>query len=176
MSFLCVSDVGLCAAAAWCSAGRLWSDFSTAAAGATVTTRRMTWCWECASMLSDFLSRTVHSSTRSRSHSYIVCMCIRYKVRVIKVSKSNGLFFFFKWEQLCFQVVCTSCLYSWGISFKVSQMTTCFWTLLKNEYTVSFTQMCNMIKCWSDFIAKKSLMSVRTDMDINCNLTVWQRH
>lgn len=64
------SCVFLCVASAWCSAGRLWSDFLTAAASATAMTRQMTWCWECVSMLSDFLSHTVHSSTRLCSHSY----------------------------------------------------------------------------------------------------------
>lgn len=50
--------------AEWCSAGRPWCSSSTAAAGATATTRRTTWCWGCASTLWDFPSHTVLSSTR----------------------------------------------------------------------------------------------------------------
>lgn len=50
--------------AEWCSAGRPWCSSLTAAADATATTRRTTWCWECAWTLWDFLSHTVLSSTR----------------------------------------------------------------------------------------------------------------
>lgn len=63
-------------AVVWCSAGRPWSDLLTAAANATAMTRRMTWCWECASMLSDFLSHTVHSSIRLLSHSCTTILCV----------------------------------------------------------------------------------------------------
>lgn len=65
-----IGGVDLCAAAGWCSAGRLWCDCSTADASATATTRRMTWCWECASMPSNSPSHTAPSSTRWSSRSY----------------------------------------------------------------------------------------------------------
>lgn len=68
ISVLCVSFtclfVCLCVAAVWCSAGKLWCDFLRVAASATAMTRQMTWCWACASMLLDFLSHIVLSSTR----------------------------------------------------------------------------------------------------------------
>lgn len=50
--------------AGWCLAGMPWCSSSKAAAGATATTRRTTWCWECASTLWASLWRTVLSSTR----------------------------------------------------------------------------------------------------------------
>ena len=80
---LCVhgSGVCVCCVAGWCSAGKPWSSSWKAAASATAMTLRMTWCWECASMPSDFPSPTVRCSIRLVSHSLTIlcvslCVCI----------------------------------------------------------------------------------------------------
>ena len=48
----------------WFSAAQQCVGSSPVAAGATVTTHLMTWCWGCAWALSESLSHTVFSSTR----------------------------------------------------------------------------------------------------------------
>ena len=84
---LCVhgSGVCVCCVAGWCSAGRPWSSSWKAAASATAMTLRMTWCWECASMPSDFPSPTVRYSIRLLSHSHSTILCVSLCVCICEI-------------------------------------------------------------------------------------------